>query len=169
MKEQQIIQVELYHSPCGDLLLGSLEERLCLCDWMNEERRRQIDRRICRRLNARYEWGESLVIREAKQQLDAYFAGLRKSFDLPLLFVGTAFQQQVWAALLTIPYGETRSYKELAMQIGCPKAIRAVATANRANALSVFVPCHRVIGSDGCLVGYAGGLAAKSRLLRLES
>ena len=100
--------------------------------------------------------------------LDAYFRLERKSFDVPLLTVGTDFQKQVWDALQEIPYGKTCSYGELAERIGQPKAVRAVANANGANAISLFIPCHRIIGSDYSLTGYGGGLEAKKFLLELE-
>jgi methylated-DNA-[protein]-cysteine S-methyltransferase len=105
---------------------------------------------------------------EAVRQLDAYFAGTLRQFDLPLAPAGTPFQQRVWQGLREIPYGETVSYKELARWIGRPSAVRAVGAANGQNPLAIVIPCHRVIGSDGRLVGYGGGLAAKSALLELE-
>ena len=105
---------------------------------------------------------------EPVRQLDAYFAGALRRFDLRLAPAGTPFQQRVWQALLEIPYGETVSYSELARRIGRPSAVRAVGAANGQNPLSIVIPCHRVIGSDGRLVGYGGGLPAKSALLALE-
>ena len=105
---------------------------------------------------------------QAAAQLEAYFAGTRTTFDLPLAPKGTAFQRRVWEALQQIPYGETRSYGELAAAIGNPKASRAVGMANNKNPLPIFIPCHRVIGSNGTLTGYAGGLDIKVRLLQLE-
>lgn len=105
---------------------------------------------------------------EAKRQLDAYFAGELTDFDLPLLPHGTEFQQRVWKALCTIPYATTISYAELARRVGNPKASRAVGLANAANPLSIIVPCHRVIGANGSLTGYGGGLPAKQHLLDLE-
>lgn len=104
----------------------------------------------------------------AARQLDEYFAAQRRVFDVPLLTVGTPFQRAVWELLTEIPFGGTRSYAWLAAQLGHPRAVRAVAAANRANALSIFIPCHRVVGSSGSLTGYAGGLAAKRLLLGLE-
>ncbi|WP_053203897.1 methylated-DNA--[protein]-cysteine S-methyltransferase [Jiangella muralis] len=104
-----------------------------------------------------------------REQLDAYFAGRREEFDLPLSPVGTPFQQQVWAALRAIPYGETRSYREIAEQLGRPTASRAVGAANGRNPISVIVPCHRVVGSSGVLTGYAWGLERKQALLDLET
>ncbi|BAN49462.1 methylated-DNA--[protein]-cysteine S-methyltransferase [Metapseudomonas resinovorans] len=105
---------------------------------------------------------------EACRQLDRYFAGKLKRFDLLLAPHGTPFQQQVWQALLQIPFGRTTSYSELAESIGKPKAVRAVGTANGANPISIIIPCHRVIGRDGSLTGYAGGLPRKALLLKLE-
>ena len=111
---------------------------------------------------------ETQLIKKAYNQLEEYFVGKRREFDLPLEFEGTEFQVKVWNALLTIPYGETRSYKEIAEQIECPKGARAVGMANNKNEIMIVVPCHRVIGSSGKLVGYAGGLDIKSKLLKLE-
>ena len=113
--------------------------------------------------------GEHPVLADAERQLDEYFARRRKSFALPLDFVGTEFQCRVWSALLTIPFGETRSYAQIAAQIGSPAAMRAVGAANGRNPISIIAPCHRVIGSDGSLTGFGGGLANKALLLELES
>ena len=112
---------------------------------------------------------ETTLIKEAHQQLSEYLKGERKSFDLPLRMRGTDFQQRVWNALLDIPYGETRSYKQIAEAIGNPKAVRAVGMANNRNPLLIVVPCHRVIGVNGKLVGYGAGIEKKEFLLRLES
>lgn len=100
--------------------------------------------------------------------MDEYFRRERRAFDIPLLFAGTEFQNKVWDMLLQIPYGRTVSYAGMALSLGMPKAVRAVANANGANAISIFAPCHRVIGSDGSLTGYGGGLDAKRFLLELE-
>jgi len=108
------------------------------------------------------------VLEEAAWQLAEYFSGRRREFDLPLLPRGTAFQRGVWAALLTIPYGETASYGQIAAQIGNPHSCRAVGMANHRNPLPIFIPCHRVVGADGSLTGYAGGLEIKAFLLSLE-
>lgn len=165
---KQIIRIQHYHSPCGDLILGSLEDRLCLCDWDMEKRREKIDTRLRKLLDACYEEKPSDITEAAAAQLDEYFRGERKEFDIPLFFAGTEFQKKVWHRLLEIPYAGTLSYGELALQLGAPQSVRAVANANGANALSIFVPCHRVIGSNHSLTGYAGGLEAKKRLLDLE-
>jgi len=111
---------------------------------------------------------ETPLIRKAAAQVEEYLAGKRKQFTLPLVMHGTEFQLAVWQALQDIPYGETRSYKEIAASIGRPKAVRAVGMANNRNPISIIVPCHRVIGHDGKLVGYGGGLPLKQRLLELE-
>lgn len=111
---------------------------------------------------------ESALLREAKKQLQEYFAGKRKKFDLPIKPQGTDFQRKVWTALQTIPYGETCSYGELAAKIGKPKAARAVGGANNKNPILIIIPCHRVIGADGSMVGFACGLPAKEYLLALE-
>lgn len=108
------------------------------------------------------------LTRDAAKQLREYFAGKRRKFSLPLNQPGTSFQQEVWQALTSIPYGETRSYGDIARQIGRNKAVRAVGAANGRNKLAIVVPCHRVIGSDGSLTGYAGGMDRKEILLRLE-
>ena len=168
MEKRNIIKTRSYESPCGVLMLGSLGDRLCLCDWQTEKHRGHVDRRLQRLLQADFEEGSSTVIDKAVAELDEYFAGERKEFSIPLLFTGTDFQKTVWNELLNIPYGETISYGEMARRIGMPKAVRAVANANGATAISIFAPCHRVIGSDLSLTGYGGGLEAKRKLLELE-
>ena len=131
--------------------------------------RAHIDQRIQAGLASDYQPGDSEVIRNTIHQLEAYFAKQRAVFDIPLRLVGTTFQQKVWQQLMKIPYGKTCSYLDLSIALGNQKATRAAATANGANAISIIVPCHRVIGANGKLVGYAGGLSAKSKLLSLEN
>lgn len=114
------------------------------------------------------EYAAQPVLKETARQLKEYFAGRRRDFDLPLAPEGTPFQRSVWGALRAIPYGETQSYGAVARRIGRPRAVRAVGAANGANPLSIVVPCHRVIGADGSLTGYGGGLARKRKLLALE-
>ena len=111
---------------------------------------------------------ETPLLREAVRQLESYFAGELKEFTLPLEPSGTAFMKRVWTALCGIPYGNTASYKEIAEKVGAPKAARAVGLANNRNPIPIFIPCHRVIGADGSLIGYRGGLEMKKRLLELE-
>ncbi|NPD46310.1 MULTISPECIES: methylated-DNA--[protein]-cysteine S-methyltransferase [unclassified Lentimicrobium] len=162
------ILIKYHKTPYGELMLGSYEDRLCLCDWRFRKMRPQIDKRILTQLKTDYEEGNSEVIEKAIIQLEEYFSGTRTQFDLPILLVGSDFQKTVWEALLAIPFGETNTYLGLSKDLNNEKAIRAVATANGANAISIIVPCHRIIGSDGKLVGYAGGLSAKKKLLKLE-
>ena len=168
MKQKNKIIVQNYVSPCGALLLGSLGDRLCLCDWQSGKSNGHIIRRLERVLDAEFKEGDSDMTRIAILQLEEYFAGERKEFSLPLLFAGSDFQQKVWNALLTIHFGTTISYGKMAADIAMPTAVRAVANANGANALSIFAPCHRVIGGDRSLTGYGGGLHVKKFLLELE-
>ena len=115
-----------------------------------------------------YEKKETKIIQKTANQLNSYFHGELKEFDIPLLLNGTPFQKQVWQALMEIPYGQTCSYKDVAEKIGNPKAVRAVGLANNKNKIPIIIPCHRVIGTNGKLVGYAGGLKVKQQLIELE-
>ena len=112
---------------------------------------------------------ESALLRQGREQVLEYLSGKRRTFDLPLAPAGTPFQRSVWRALLAIPYGETRSYRDIALDVGRPRAVRAVGQANHHNPIPILIPCHRVVGADGTLTGYAGGLALKEELLRLEA
>ena len=163
------IQTEIYSSPYGELILGSYQDQLCLCDWRYRKSRELIDRRIQTGLKASFVEAGSMVNEECKKQLMQYFNDERKEFDLSILLVGSDFQKSVWNLLLEIPYGKTLSYVSLSRRLGDEKAIRAVARANGDNAISIIVPCHRILGSDGSLTGYAGGLRTKQKLLRLEN
>ncbi len=162
------IITKTYDSPCGTLILGSIDGELCLCDWRGGKDRSVVENRIKRLLHADFQHGDSDTIEQAIKQLDEYFKGERKTFSIPLRMVGTEFQQRVWRELQQLPYGTTATYADLAQRIDKPSAVRAVASANGANALSIFVPCHRVIGVGSVLTGYAGGLEAKRYLLELE-
>ena len=163
------INIQYFNSSCGLFVLASFGDKLCLCDWSNNPCAERNKRRIERYLNASFKIETTSILEETKRQLDEYFAGNRKAFTIPLHFVGTDFQQQVWNELLNIPYGATTSYKEIAQNIGKPKAVRAVAGAIGANGISILIPCHRVIGSDKSLTDYAGGLKAKKMLLQIET
>lgn len=168
MKEENVVFVTRYESPYGVLLLGGLGDQLCMCDWENCNNPGLVKRRLRQSLNARFSPGTTEVTEQAATQLDEYFAGRRREFSVPLLFVGTEFQQEVWREMLNVGYGETVSYGELARRIGRPRSVRAVANACAGNAISVFAPCHRVVGSAGRLTGYAGGVEVKGSLLVLE-
>jgi len=158
-----------YKSPVGELILGSHGDDLCIADWLHRSMRSAIDTRIKTALNAEFVEQSSHVLQETVRQLDAYFYEGSTEFDIPIQLVGTSFQQKVWTALNAIPYGKTETYQGFSKKLGNEKATRAVATANGANAISIIIPCHRIIGSDGSLVGYAGGLSAKKKLLALEN
>lgn len=163
-------QIEICHykSKMGELILGSYQEQLCLLDFRYRKMRQTVDARIRQALNAEFVVGENDILASTKIQLDEYLTGGRKQFDLPMLMVGSEFQKSVWRALVQVPYGATSTYLELARAIGNEKAVRAVANANGANAIAFIIPCHRIIGSNGQLIGYGGGLSAKKRLLNLE-
>jgi methylated-DNA-[protein]-cysteine S-methyltransferase len=148
-------------SPVGRLTLAASSEGLAAILWEND-----APGRVRVNIDALDENDPVLV--DAERQLREYFAGARKHFSVTLDLAGTEFQRKVWTALLTIPFGETRSYKQIATQIGSPGAVRAVGAANGRNPVSIIAPCHRVIGSGGELTGFAGGLDVKARLLALE-
>ncbi|AFJ59140.1 methylated-DNA--[protein]-cysteine S-methyltransferase [Pseudomonas fluorescens] len=154
-------QYKLMPSPVGELTLVARDGKLSAILW-------EVERANRVRLGELIEANDSPVLRETERQLKEYFAGTRNQFELELDFAGTDFQKQVWQALLTIPFGETRSYSQIAEQIGNPKAVRAVGAANGRNPISIIAPCHRVVGASGGLTGFAGGLEAKQYLLTLE-
>lgn len=157
-----------YKSIVGELIIGIFEDQLCMIDWTYRRMRPAIDKRLSDFFQTNIIEADHSLQQEVMRQLHEYFNRERTEFSLPLLFAGTDFQQSVWKQLQLIPYGQTQSYLELARSMQQESAIRAVAAANGANALSIVVPCHRVIGSKGELTGYAGGLTAKRRLLALE-
>ena len=163
-----MVCIQYYNSPCGELILASTGDELCLCDWNGLPCADRNMRRIGRYMHADFCVAPSAVLEETKRQLDEYFAGKRKLFDIQLHPVGTDFQRRVWSALSDIPYGETRSYMEIATRIGHARGVRAVAQAIGANGIGILIPCHRVIGSNSPLTGFAGGLDKKEYLLELE-
>ena len=166
---KQKVYIQYYDSPCGELVLASVGDELCLCDWNEMPCAERNKRRLIRILHTEFTTASSPILEQTKQELDEYFAGKRKAFDIPLHPVGTDFQQQVWQALLEIPYGETRTYKEIALRVNNLKGVRAVAQAIGANGMSILIPCHRVIGTNHSLTGFAGGIEAKRLLLNIES
>ena len=149
-------------SPVGLLKLVANDLALVAILWENDDPKRV-------RLGSLIEDVDHPILCLAEQQLGEYFAGARKSFDLPLDFAGTPFQKKVWSELLNIPFGQTRTYGQIANAIGKPRAFRAVGAANGKNPISIVAPCHRVIGKDGSLTGFAGGLEAKECLLEIEA
>jgi len=162
------ISIKNVHTPLGFLLIGSYKDEICLCDWAKAKNLKIVTSRLEKTLKADFDLKTTKVLEEAERQLQAYLLKERQMFELPLLLVGTDFQKQVWQALLEIPYGETTTYAEHASRVGKPQSVRDVANAIGANALNIIVPCHRVIGADRALTGYAGGLDAKRFLLNLE-
>jgi len=152
---------KIIESPVGELKLVASDHGLVAVLWEN-------DRPTRVRLNEMAENDQHPVLVETERQLDEYFSGKRKEFSVALDMSGTRFQKDVWEALLAIPFGETRSYGQLAKQLGNPRATRAVGAANGRNPVSIIVPCHRVIGSSGKLTGFAGGLDVKAHLLSME-
>lgn len=164
----QMICLQTYQSPCGELILASIGNELCLCDWHGMPCAERNLQRIKRAILADFRMDDSPILERTRRQLDEYFAGNRKVFEIPLHPVGTDFQLQVWKTLQAIPYGETRTYGEIAQAIGNPKGVRAVAQAIGANGIDILIPCHRVIGSNHSLTGYTGGLDKKRFLFGLE-
>ena len=162
------INIQLHKTEIGELLLGSFGSKLCLLGFKSKETRRAVDDQIRKKLDAKFVKQNDEVLEKTKKQLDEYLDGNRKEFDIPLLMVGTDFQRRVWKAVMKVPYGVTSTYGQLAKNIGSPKSVRAVGNANSANPISIIVPCHRIIGSNGKLVGYGSGLPVKKRLLKLE-
>ena len=152
-ERKKAMKTAIYHSPFGDMELDYEEDAVTALKMAAKK--------------AVGEAPEGLAL-AVFRELDEYFQGKRKTFDIPLRTHGTPFQEKVWAALREIPYGETRSYRDIAEAIGHPKAYRAVGMANNANPLFIIIPCHRVIGADGSLTGYGGGLPMKKALLMLE-
>ncbi len=167
-KNRKLIDITRILTPLGPMLAGATEEGVCLLEFID---RRAIETqlaRLTRLLQAEFLVGTNKHFDELNKQLEEYFEGKRKEFTVPLDIPGTEFQKKVWEVLRSIPYGTTRSYQEQAEIVGNPKAIRAVARANGDNRLGIIIPCHRVIGKNGQLVGYGGGLWRKKYLLNLE-
>lgn len=157
-----------FKTPYGELVIGCFDNKICLCDWRYRKMRNTLDIKLQKMLKASFKEGTTAVIDQTKKELTEYFNKQRTVFTIPLLLVGTTFQKTVWEELLQIPYGKTDSYLGLSEQLSNPKAIRAVASANGANTIAIIIPCHRIIGKNGSLVGYAGGLPTKKALLTLE-
>ncbi len=162
------IYVRHIETPVEEMVLGSIEGQLCLCDWRYRFRREQVDQRLKRFFQAEFVERDSLVTDLAARQISDYFTLKIQKFEIPLVFAGTDFQILVWNEIMKIPYGTVISYQELASLTGRPDAVRAVANINGQNALALMVPCHRVVGRNGNMTGYSGGIRAKKYLLRLE-
>ncbi len=164
-----VINIQYCKTKIGELILGSCDNKLCLLDFRYRKMRSSIDRRIQKGLGVnQYIEEDTTILLQVRKQLDEYLNENRMNFDIPLMMVGSDFQKNVWNELLNVPYGSTLTYLQLAKNINNEMAVRAVANANGANAISIIIPCHRIIGSNGELVGYAGGLPIKKKLLMLE-
>lgn len=163
-----LISITRMETPLGPMLAGATAEGICLLEFTDRRMLETQLQRLRKSLNAEILPGNSPHFSALDKQLQAYFSGKLKTFNLPLVLPGTDFQRQVWAALQGIPYGETRSYSQQAEAVGNPAAVRAVARANGDNRIAIIIPCHRVVGADGSLTGYGGGLWRKQRLLELE-
>ena len=165
---QNHIEIQYYKTKFGEFVLGSFKNKLCLLDFRYRKMRAKVDYRIKNILNAEYLIQNNKILKEVRKQINEYFSSRRKNFEVPILTVGSTFQKKVWKSLLNVKYGETASYLDIAKDIRNEKAVRAVASANGANSLAIIIPCHRIIGSNGKLVGYGGGLSIKKKLLDLE-
>ena len=170
MKKNKMVKLykKRINTPIGEMLAIATDEAICMLDFVDSKNWLKDQETLVKHYGATQVAEDSLLLSELEKQLREYFAKKRKEFSLPLALVGTSFQEEVWKVLQTIPYGEVRSYKEQATAVGNPKGVRAVANANGKNRISIVIPCHRVIGSDGTLTGYASGIERKQFLLDLE-
>ena len=167
-KGQRVITLARFTTPLGPMFGGATEQGICLLEFTDRRMLETEFQDLARRYEAVLLPGTHPHLDQLQMELTEYFAGQRQYFTVPLHLSGTPFQEQVWEVLQTIPYGETRSYATQAEILGNPKAVRAVASANGQNRMSIIIPCHRVIGKDGSLTGYGGGLERKQWLLRHE-
>lgn len=167
-KKKQIITITRIPTPLGPMLAGANEGGICLLEFTDRRMLETQIKRLHKYLNAEFVPGKSPYFEQLNEELKEYFDGKRKDFGVPLVVPGSEFQQKVWNVLQEIPYAKTRSYKEQAIAMGNLKAIRAVAKANGDNRISIIIPCHRVIGASGELVGYGGGVWRKKWLLEME-
>lgn len=163
------LHAQIVPTSLGEMLAICSATGLCLLEFVGQARSDSEIRQIAQAKQGQILFQSNDLLKEVAEQVQSYFSGSLKNFSVPLDFVGTDFQQRVWRILQTIPYGKTLSYAEQAAKLGNPKAVRAVAAANGRNKISIIIPCHRVIGSNGKLTGYAGGLSRKQFLLDLES
>lgn len=163
------IVYKYFDTPLGKMMGAATDDGVCLFEFEYRRSLSKIQQRIEDALQMEYEEGEHPLLNQLEKEAKEYFAGQRMIFDVPLNMIGTDFQKRVWKGLLDIPFGETRSYKKQSIYLGDVKAIRAVATANGQNGIAIIVPCHRVIGDNGSLVGYGGGLPKKKWLLEHEA
>ncbi|MFU8796870.1 MAG: methylated-DNA--[protein]-cysteine S-methyltransferase [Dehalococcoidia bacterium] len=162
------IKLQRHRTEMGELTMGSFDGALCFLGVGGGDLSHVADDRLRKGLGAVLVEEDSPILELTRRQIDEYLGGTRKEFDIPLLMVGSDFQKSVWKALMKVPHGSTSTYRRIAEDIGSPKAVRAVGNACKANPIGIIVPCHRIIGSDGGLVGYGGGVPLKEMLLSLE-
>jgi AraC family transcriptional regulator of adaptative response/methylated-DNA-[protein]-cysteine methyltransferase len=167
-RDKQVIDLMLLETPLGTMIAGAFEEGVCLLEFTDRRMLETEFEQLSQRLKASFTMGSNEHLEMLHLQLDEYFAGKRKKFAVSLHAPGTEFQRAVWAELQNIPFGTTRSYKQQALVLKKPEAVRAVARANGMNRIAIVIPCHRVIGDDGSLTGYGGGLWRKQWLLEFE-
>lgn len=168
-KKEKVITINRIVSPLGPMIAGATDEGICLLEFIDRRMLETQFKRLRSFFKAEFIPGTHELFAQLSEELDAYFAGKLQYFSVPTILRGTEFQEKVWNVLQTIPYGQTISYAEQAQKLGNPKAVRAVAKANGDNKIAILIPCHRVIGKDGNLTGYGGGLWRKKYLLELET
>lgn len=168
-KGATVVHIARLSTPLGPMLAGATEDNLCLLEFADRRMLELQIRRLQRHFDALFIPSSNAILEKLNRELAAYFQGTLKSFTVPISAPGSDFQKAVWARLQAIPYGTTTSYRDIAIELGIPKSVRAVARANGDNRIAIIVPCHRVIGSDGSLTGYGGGLWRKRRLLDIET
>ncbi|REC44691.1 methylated-DNA--[protein]-cysteine S-methyltransferase [Chryseobacterium pennipullorum] len=164
----EIIHQKTIDTPLGEMIACAVNGGICLLEFTDRKNIEKQLKSLSKVLNAEIVEKEHALFSQLEKELREYFEGKRKQFDIPLFTTGTEFQEKVWRLLREIPMGEIRTYKQQSEFLGNPKAIRAVGTANGINKIAILIPCHRVIGSNGALIGYAGGIWRKQKLLELE-
>lgn len=167
-KEITVVNIQRFNTPLGTMIAGATENKLCILEFTDRRMLETELKQLTKLLNAKFIQSSNVVIEKTKKQIEEYFEGKRKNFDIELLTPGSEFQNKVWNALMDIPFGKTISYKQQSINMKIPKSVRAVANANGQNRIAIIIPCHRVIGENGKLTGYGGGLWRKERLINLE-
>lgn len=168
MQAEEIVY-QVFETPLGSIVACATQEGICLLEFAEGRIEELTSKPLSKRLKATVIEGSSRYFKPLQKELKEYFEGKRKEFSVPIVLIGTDFQKKVWQELLRIPYGTTRSYKQQAAALNNLEGIRAVAGANGKNKISIIIPCHRVIGEDGSLTGYGGGLWRKKKLLDIEN
>ncbi|RMG24225.1 MAG: methylated-DNA--[protein]-cysteine S-methyltransferase [Methanobacteriota archaeon] len=168
MTFELLIRIDSIQTPVGLMVVGEFNEKCCLLEYQGRTSLPSILKKKEKLLKSQIIEKRVMLHDQIEKEIIEYFSGKRKNFEIPILLKGSPFQEKVWDTLCTIPYGETMTYSELAVKCGTPKSIRAVGAANGANNIAILIPCHRVVGKDGKLHGYGGGINVKRKLLALE-